>query len=129
MAELRAIREGITLVHKLGHKNVYVESDSTYIITLCQGMTRVPWFFVNILADIRFLVSQLGNVMFVQKYREGNEAADILAKKAANEAICDEWLFNPPAFLNAVLKKDAWGRAFPRFVKHSDVDIVMRFRR
>lgn len=57
------------------------------------------------------------SVVFVHRYRESNDVADLLAKKAANECLCGPWFDTPPPFLVSVLMEDARGRAFPRFIE------------
>ncbi|KAI3857682.1 hypothetical protein MKW98_028946, partial [Papaver atlanticum] len=37
MAELRAIKEGLILAYNMRKKQLIVESDSTYVIILCEG--------------------------------------------------------------------------------------------
>lgn len=69
------------------------------------------------LQDIDLLSSSL-SLVFVHQYREANFAADILAKKAANDMMKCTWLQNTPSFFVAILSYDVMGRAFPRLIFH-----------
>ncbi|XP_026416325.1 uncharacterized protein LOC113311739 [Papaver somniferum] len=84
VAELWAIRDGMKLVVQLG----------------------VP-------KDIRALSLHFDQVVFQHHHKEGNFAADVLAKKAAYDALPGVWFDVPPSFLYTVLYDDIMGRAFP----------------
>lgn len=102
MAELLAIREGLQLAHRLKIYNLIVDSDSSCIIDLCNRCVHAPWFFVSVLRDIHLLASNFSSIVFCHQYREANNVADCLVKKAAKEK-CNEIWVQCPSFLYPLL--------------------------
>lgn len=87
VAELWAIREGMQLAADIGVKKLIIETDSTYSFNLCLKSYSCSWLCTCLMRDIRHLSLVFDQVCFQHHYREGNFAADILFKKAANECI------------------------------------------
>ncbi|KAL2505032.1 RNase H domain-containing protein [Abeliophyllum distichum] len=78
-AELRAILDGIILAQRLGLSVLWVESDSTLAIH-CITKGGGPWNIQATLRHIRHLLA-LDRDTITHIFREGNQAADLLASE------------------------------------------------
>lgn len=80
IAKLWAIRQGLLLVWYLGFKFVYLETNSTTVITwlIIDGISSQD--VVPLISDCRNLMAQAWAIHLLHIYREANEFADALAK-------------------------------------------------
>ena len=63
-----------------GYRKIQVEGDNQIVIQAVQKQTHIPWQIAPILQDIWNLLSSCASVSFQHTYREGNMAADWMAK-------------------------------------------------
>jgi ribonuclease HI len=105
-AEAMAMREGLSLVNRLGCNNVQMESDSTETVEACSGTE--PWWGESsaIFADCVDLASLVGNVTFQHCPREANEVAHELAMECFSSKISCNWVDEPPSFILCKLLND-----------------------
>jgi ribonuclease HI len=98
MVEALHMREGLSLVLKLGFSRVVVEGDSLEVISACMG-DQVWWNeSIAIFADCVDLVSQIGSVSFKHYLREANEVAHELAKNSFTCNRSFSWYAEAPHF-------------------------------
>ncbi|KAK0581732.1 hypothetical protein LWI29_017271 [Acer saccharum] len=113
-AELKAILEGIRLCKRLLHFNVIIESDSRIVVDWLRKGRCSLWYLWDFWED---LVAELVGVNFrvFHQYREGNSAADFLAKEGARgtNIFYDDQL-SLPRFLHGVLRIDRLGLPYFR---------------
>ncbi|KAK0580059.1 hypothetical protein LWI29_035797 [Acer saccharum] len=113
-AELKAILEGIRLCKRLLHFNVIIESDSRIVVDWLRKGRCSLWYLWDFWED---LVVELVGVNFrvFHQYREGNSAADFLAKEGARgtNIFYDDQL-SLPRFLHGVLRIDRLGLPYFR---------------
>ncbi|XP_057775140.1 uncharacterized protein LOC130994122 [Salvia miltiorrhiza] len=83
--ELLAIIMAIPIAHSRGWFDLWVESDSTYIVDLLHTRsTLVPWRFIASWNKILVLLQDF-NIQISHIYREGNVPADIMASENMTE--------------------------------------------
>ncbi|XP_026433793.1 uncharacterized protein LOC113331283 [Papaver somniferum] len=85
MAKLLAIRDGLKLARSLNILNLVVENDFMYIIDVCNRLVDISRFFETVVQDIHLLARTFHSVLFCHQYREANNVADYLSKKAATK--------------------------------------------
>lgn len=83
IAELWAIRAGMTIAKGMGIKKVEVESDSTFDLMLCREECVVSWSMLGLLKDIQITKESFEDIVFKQRYIEDNSLDDYLAKASA----------------------------------------------
>jgi len=80
VAEATAMRNGIKVAVQSGFTNIQIENDNSILIQPVQGHIETPWKIHVLLQDIH-CYSQSCNCVIVQHtFREGNRAANWLAK-------------------------------------------------
>ncbi|XVE98533.1 hypothetical protein REPUB_Repub03eG0113900 [Reevesia pubescens] len=83
VAKLMAIRHALLVFknsRKLTGNGLIIESDSRNAVVWCTDESSRPWKLSSIFADIDSDVQSIGNVCFVNIFREANGFADALAK-------------------------------------------------
>ena len=80
VAEATAMRDGISAALQAGYRKIQVEGDNQIVIRAVQKQIHIPWQIAPILQDIWNLISSCESVSFQHTYREGNMAADWMAK-------------------------------------------------
>ncbi|XP_057809094.1 uncharacterized protein LOC131023567 [Salvia miltiorrhiza] len=84
-AELLAVITAIQIAHARHWRQLWIESDSTYIVHLRhERSTSVPWRFAAIWKRILLLLKDF-QIQISHIYREGNKVADILAADERHE--------------------------------------------
>ncbi|XP_026439307.1 uncharacterized protein LOC113337995 [Papaver somniferum] len=76
VAEVLAIRDGLRLAVDLGLHYLEVESDSSYVVQLCNEEVQPNWDCFGLLKEISGLKSRFSQVKIQQRYREANKVAD-----------------------------------------------------
>ena len=83
-AEWVGVMTAIAIAHSKGWKSLWIESDSTYVVSLIRSRSiAVPWNFRNRWLLTLHLIRQM-RVVASHIYREGNQAADALAGQDLN---------------------------------------------
>lgn len=122
-AELSGILFGLRLAWDRGYKTLICYTDSLNAKILITDQDITYHRYAAILQDIRDLMKLPWSVELVHTLREGNQCADLLAKKgAASEAGLQ--IFNtPPPDLKVSLIGDATGVSFPRGFPRVDQEL------
>ncbi|KAK1309663.1 putative ribonuclease H protein [Acorus calamus] len=114
--EYKAILAGLRLCQQMGLSQVQLESDSSTAVIWLQGRGCFPWQLMRDRHEIQFLLSGLSAWQVSHSYREGHQAADLLASL---QTIPGETFLQPAQFgedLKSILAKDAAGKTFTRLV-------------
>ena len=80
VAEATAMRDGLQAALALGCHNLIVEGDNQIVIQAIQGQIHIPWQIQTLIRDIRNMLPPTVHCLFQHTYREGNAAADWMAK-------------------------------------------------
>ena len=80
VAEATAIRDGICAALQAGYRKIQVEGDNQIVIRAIRKQIHTPWQIAPILHDIWNLIISCESISFQHTYREGNMAADWMAK-------------------------------------------------
>ncbi|KAJ1416257.1 Ribonuclease H domain [Sesbania bispinosa] len=80
-AELHAIWKGLELCWRLNFRNVLCLTDSLLAVELVQKGVDHYHLYATIIYEVRALLNRDWTVEVVHTLREGNQAADLLAKK------------------------------------------------
>ncbi|KAJ1408150.1 Ribonuclease H domain [Sesbania bispinosa] len=113
-AELHAVWKGLELCWRLNFRNVLCLSDFLLAVELIRkGVDRFH-HYAAIICEVRALLDRGWNVEVVHTLREGNQAADFLAKKGTLELSSFILLHDPPVELRDTLLADSLGTSFVR---------------
>jgi ribonuclease HI len=99
MFEAYAMKEGLTLVERLGCSRVIAESDSIETVEACNGEQRWWNDSAAIFADCIDIVTNIGDISFRCCPRDANQVAHELAKYSYAHKISCNWDDDPPSFL------------------------------
>jgi len=116
VAEATAVRDGLKSALEAGFRHIEVEGDNQVVIHAIQGQITPPWQIAPIIEDIRNLSAGAADISFHHIYREGNMAADWMAKYGSTFRPISLTLFpSPPSreFL-FILADDNLGRSLVR---------------
>ena len=80
VAEATAMRYGIRAALNAGYRKIQVEGDNQLVIKAIQNQIHTPWQIATLLEDIRNMIINCEDISFTHIYREGNMAADWMAK-------------------------------------------------
>jgi len=80
VAEATAMRDGIRTALQAGFRRLEVEGDNQIVIKAVLKHIQAPWQIATIIEDIWNMVADCEIVLFRHIYREGNMAADWMAK-------------------------------------------------
>ncbi|KAL8555579.1 hypothetical protein ACS0TY_003398 [Phlomoides rotata] len=101
-AELASILHAILFAFECGWISLWVESDSTLAInTLLRSIQTVPWKLQGLWEKVQLALPHM-RVTFSHILREGNQAADTIAKTHSDEV----WFGNGPQSLDHILYRD-----------------------
>jgi ribonuclease HI len=115
-AELCAAMYAIEKLLALNWKNVWLESDSLMVVRFFSSSTHVPWKFRTRWNKCMLLDSHL-NCSCSHIHREGNHAADALARNGQNLPVSfSHWWPTPSSFLSKFLNQDSNGGTFHRLL-------------
>ncbi|KAL8508425.1 hypothetical protein ACS0TY_018883 [Phlomoides rotata] len=102
-AECATALLAIELAHDKGWNNLWLESDSTYVVQFLKyDNLEVPWRLMARWHCVRWLRPHL-NVVVSHIFREGNAVADRLSRE---EFYMFKWWSQPPDFLLPFIQKD-----------------------
>ena len=116
VAEVLAIRDGLKTALEAGFHHIEVEGDNQVVIHAIQGRTKPPWSIAPIIEDIRNLTAGSAHISFQHIYREGNRAADWIAKYGCILQSVPLTIFStcPSREFLFLLTDDNLGRSFVR---------------
>ena len=80
VAEATALRDGISTALRAGHSKIEVEGDNMIVIQAVRKQIPPPWQIHPIIEDIWNMIPYCEQILFSHVYREGNMAADWMAK-------------------------------------------------
>ena len=80
VAEPTAMRDGIHAALQTGFRRIEVEGDNQIVLKAVQKQIYTPWQIAPILEDIWNMISSCELISFTHIYREGNMAANWMAK-------------------------------------------------
>ncbi|XP_058087470.1 uncharacterized protein LOC131234549 [Magnolia sinica] len=86
IAEVRAIHDGIYFCLLRGLKNIVVESDSEFALSLILGKSRIPWTMSPWVVRILALLKEC-SVAFSHTFREGNGPTNALARMGSEHQV------------------------------------------
>ncbi|CAI0389520.1 unnamed protein product, partial [Linum tenue] len=113
-AEVRAIRDGLSLLWSLGFRNVEVESDSQLAVHLIRSEKDLFHPLEALIADCRALLRQPWTTKFSHILREANAVADLMAALGHSCRDGEHLWPNPPPQVIPLLELDSIGHSFPR---------------
>ena len=116
VAEATAVRDGIIAALEAGYRCIAVESDNQVVISAIQARIKPPWQIATTIEDIRNLSKECEDISFTHIYREGNMAADWIAKYGSSIRTTSLTLFHHPPSreLQCILTDDYLGRSLAR---------------
>lgn len=108
MAEMLAIRDGLSLAVSLGVELVVLESDNLEAVKACRkevtkGETRA------ILEDVWLLQQNFEKCGFTWTNRKGNQVAHTIAALARDNLLPQNWTYNIPDSVKQLIDKDRRG--------------------
>jgi len=74
------MRDGISAALQAGFRRIEVEGDNQIVLKAVQKQIHTPWQIAPILKDIWNMISSCELISFRHIYREGNMAANWMAK-------------------------------------------------
>ena len=80
-AEAEALLQGLRSALQLGIKKLEIEGDNLSVINAIKGTWTTPWEIKAILEDVRNYIKQVEYINYYYCFREGNQAADFLARR------------------------------------------------
>nr|XP_023916422.1 uncharacterized protein LOC112028020 [Quercus suber] len=105
VAELWALRDGLTMAKELGVNNLLVEMDALSVVLLLNNNT-VNMVMEPLLTDCRNLLQSFPNKRVIHTFREANQCADVLARLGANFDPSFVGFENPPPVVASLLAFD-----------------------
>ncbi|XP_019432659.1 PREDICTED: uncharacterized protein LOC109339643 [Lupinus angustifolius] len=103
-AELHTTILSVEIAYQKGRKNLWLECDSTLVVSIFEGTLNPPWQLQNILQKCKLLLGNMNfNVSHI--FREGNTCAD----KLANHGILtrsNTWWNTMSSFISAKFIKN-----------------------
>jgi len=116
VAEATAVRDGIIAALEAGYRRLAVEGDNQVVISALQSRIKPPWQIASIIEDIKNLAKGGEDISFIHIYREGNRAADWIAKHGSSIRSTYLTLFHypPSRELQCILAEDYLGRSLAR---------------
>ena len=116
VAEATAMRDGIQAALATGCRHIIVEGDNKIVIQAIQGQSHIPWKIQLLIRDIHNMIPPHVHCLFQHTYREGNMAADWVAKYGCSIRTRSIFSFSFPShreFLT-ILINDNLGRTLER---------------
>jgi len=116
VAEATAIRDGLKAALEVGFRHIEVEGDNQVVVSAILGRITAPWRIAPLIDDIRNLAAGSAHISFQHIYREGNRAADWIAKYGCTHRSVPLTIFStfPSREFLFLLIDDNLGRSFVR---------------
>ena len=114
VAEAIAMRNGLRVAIHAGYTNIQLEGRNQILIPAVQGRIQVPWGIQILIEDILSYFQMCNHVSINHIFREGNHAADWLAKYVVNLYSTVVWhqVFHRDVY--CTLREDHLGRPIER---------------
>jgi len=106
VAEAAAMRNGIKAAVHNGFQNIHVEGDNKTLIQALTDQIDVPWPIHTLVQDIKLYLQQCNNIIITHIFREGNFAADWVAKQGLSIQSIVVWNEVPHRDLMLILGAD-----------------------
>jgi len=91
------MRDGICAAFQAGFRRLEVEGDNQIVLKAVQKQIHTPWQIATILEDIWNMLSSCELILFRHIYREGNMAADWMAKYGCSiRCHLPSFFYSPP---------------------------------
>lgn len=84
LAELEAVKEGLTLCNRIKIRKLIIEGDSQIILNALRKRTTPNWRINSSLEEAIKKIDNIEEVIIQHIYREGNTEADKLANEGAD---------------------------------------------
>jgi ribonuclease HI len=106
IAELWALKDGLTLAHSLGFSLISIELDAEMVVLLLKNPSTVNLVMEPLLSDCRHLLQLFDNPVVQHVYREANQCADALAALGLNLHVSFMDFVHPPSVVETLLAFD-----------------------
>ena len=107
--EASAARRGLELALEMGFGRVILEGDSKILITALKEHTHSLANFGHIAQDIQYLASHFSSIEYTHVYRQCNNVAHLLARRAVSYPQFQVWMEDVPLDIIYVLQADVNG--------------------
>ena len=116
VAEATALRDGLRTALRRGYRKIEVEGDNMIVIQAVRKQILPPWQIQTIIADIWNLITDCEQVRISHIYREGNMAADWMAKYGCvlKTLTLSVFYYSPSRDFLHILVDDNLGRTLAR---------------
>ena len=114
VAEATTMRNGIKAALQAGFTDIHIEGDNKILIQAVQGHIQVPWEIQVLIQDIHTFLQHCNTVIVTHIFRQGNRAADWLAKYGVSLLSTMVWNVVPHRDLSLILYADNLGRPLER---------------
>ena len=113
MAELWALKDGLTMAKQMRIENICIEMDAEFIVQLVSRPSMVNLMLEPILFECRNLIQTFPNSSVAHVFREANGCANRLARMGAELVVTDFlFLFEQPDVVGEMLASDKAGIVF-----------------
>ena len=113
MAELWALKDGLTMAKQMGIENICIEMNAEFIVQLVSRPSMVNLMLEPILSECRNLIQTFPNSSVAYVFREANGCADRLARMGAELVVTNFlFLFEPLDVVGEMLASDKAGIVF-----------------
>ena len=110
MAELWALKDGLTMAKQMGIENICIEMDAKFIVQLVSRPSVVNLMLEPLLIECRNLIQTFPNSLVVHVFKEANGCADQLARMGAElDVTYFLCLFNPLDVVVEMMASDKVG--------------------
>ena len=116
VAEATAMRNGLRTAIEAGFNNIHIEGDNKTLIQAVQQHIQPPWEIQVLVQDILYFLQKCNHVTVNHIFREGNRAADWLAKLGLSLSSTSLWSQPCHIDLQRILSEDNLGYTLARRV-------------
>jgi hypothetical protein len=106
LAELWALKDGLSLANCLGFSLISVEMDAEMVILLLKNSSTINLVIEPLLSDCRSLMQMFNNPVMQHAYRKANQCTDVLANLSLNLEVFFMDFVNPPPVVENLLAFD-----------------------
>ncbi|KAF9602414.1 hypothetical protein IFM89_027543 [Coptis chinensis] len=115
LLELLGIEAGLSIAVTMGIHSLQVNSDSERAVNIVNGTEDAPWYCLNVLQAIKAHKMTFTSLEVTHIYREGNRAADFIAKSCHEDASIACHIGPLEEKLAVIVQEDASGCTYTRF--------------
>ena len=106
IAELWALKDGLSLAHSLGFSLISVELDVEMVVLLLKNPSTINLVMKPLLSDCKSLLQLFDNPVVQHAYREANQRANALATLGLNLHAPFMDFVHPPSVVETLLAFD-----------------------